>query len=120
MHAIAVPCEIRQITRQPGHLRTGDFFLAEEFPTIDFVSTGVRHEDGEWSWQLNLDVLRRDLASLGEWPEGKAQSRLVFIVRAAAKEPIEQLFQQVLAQPEPTLEQQFQALFNPTEQGPDQ
>ena len=60
------------------------------------------------------------LTTLGDWPEGKAQSRLVFIVRAAAKEPIEQLFQQVLAQPEPTLEQQFQALFNPTEQGPDQ
>ncbi len=25
-----------------GHLRTGDFFDAENFPTIDFVSTGVR------------------------------------------------------------------------------
>jgi G3E family GTPase len=60
------------------------------------------------------------LTTLGDWPEGKAQSRLVFIVRAAAKEPIEQLFQQVLAQPEPTLEQQFQALFNPTAQGTDQ
>jgi hypothetical protein len=24
MHAINVPCEIRQITRQPGHLRTGE------------------------------------------------------------------------------------------------
>ncbi len=31
-----------------AHLRTGDFFLAEEFPTIDFVSTGVRHEGGEF------------------------------------------------------------------------
>ena len=60
------------------------------------------------------------LTSLGDWPEGKAQSRLVFIVRAAAKEPIEQLFLQILAQPEPTLEQQFQALFNPDEQGTDQ
>jgi polyisoprenoid-binding protein YceI len=29
-----------------GHLRTGDFFLTEEFPTIDFVSTGLDH-DGE-------------------------------------------------------------------------
>jgi polyisoprenoid-binding protein YceI len=29
-----------------GHLRTGDFFLAEEFPTIEFVSTGLSH-DGE-------------------------------------------------------------------------
>ena len=44
----------------------------------------------------------------------------MFIVRVAAKEPIEQLFLQILAQPEPTLEQQFQALFNPTAQGTDQ
>jgi polyisoprenoid-binding protein YceI len=29
-----------------GHLRTGDFFLVEEYPTIDFVSTGLDH-DGE-------------------------------------------------------------------------
>jgi len=29
-----------------GHLRTGDFFAIEEFPTIDFVSTGLSH-DGE-------------------------------------------------------------------------
>ena len=29
-----------------GHLRTGDFFLVEEFPTIEFVSTGLSH-DGE-------------------------------------------------------------------------
>ncbi|WP_411700670.1 YceI family protein [Conyzicola sp.] len=25
-----------------GHLKTSDFFLVEEFPTMDFVSTGVR------------------------------------------------------------------------------
>ncbi len=60
------------------------------------------------------------LTTLGDWPEGKAQSRLVFIVRAAAKEPIEALFREVLAQPEPSLEQQLQAMFNPTEQGTDQ
>jgi len=29
-----------------GHLRTGDFFAIDEFPTIDFVSTGLSH-DGE-------------------------------------------------------------------------
>ena len=60
------------------------------------------------------------LTTLGDWPEGKAQSRLVFIVRATAKEPIEALFREVLARPEPCLEQQFQAMFNPTEQGTDQ
>lgn len=31
-----------------GHLMAGDFFLADEFPTMDFVSTGVRHEDGQF------------------------------------------------------------------------
>ena len=60
------------------------------------------------------------LTTLGDWPEGKAQTRLVFIVRAAAKEPIEALFREVLAQPEASLEQQLQAMFNPTEQGTDQ
>ena len=28
-----------------GHLRTGDFFEADKFPTIDFVSTGVQAKD---------------------------------------------------------------------------
>ncbi len=60
------------------------------------------------------------LTTLGDWPEGKAQSRLVFIVRAAAKEPIEALFREVLARPEPSLQEQLQAMFNPTEQGTDQ
>ena len=27
-----------------GHLKTGDFFLIEEFPTMEFVSTGIRTE----------------------------------------------------------------------------
>lgn len=30
-----------------GHLRTGDFFLAEEHPQLTFVSTGAREEDGK-------------------------------------------------------------------------
>ena len=31
-----------------GHLRTGDFFDAETYPTINFVSTGVREEKGDF------------------------------------------------------------------------
>lgn len=31
-----------------GHLRTGDFFAAEEHPQLTFVSTGVREENGEF------------------------------------------------------------------------
>jgi len=41
-------------------------------PTVrSFLLQNLRHEQGAWSWQLNLDVLRRDLASLGEWPEDR-------------------------------------------------
>lgn len=29
-----------------GHLRTSDFFLADEFPKLTFVSTGAREENG--------------------------------------------------------------------------
>lgn len=34
--------------KRDEHLRTSDFFLAEKYPTIDFVSTGVREENGEF------------------------------------------------------------------------
>ncbi|UOQ58736.1 YceI family protein [Leucobacter allii] len=30
-----------------GHLRTGDFFAAEEFPQLTFVSTGAREDAGK-------------------------------------------------------------------------
>ena len=36
-----------------------------------FFLQNFRQDHGEWSWQLNLDVIRRDLASLGEWPDGR-------------------------------------------------
>lgn len=31
-----------------GHLRTGDFFAAEEFPQLTFVSTGTRENNGDF------------------------------------------------------------------------
>ncbi len=31
-----------------GHLRTGDFFAADEFPQLTFVSTGVREVNGDF------------------------------------------------------------------------
>ena len=36
-----------------------------------FLLQNLRHQHGEWSWQLNLEVLRRDLATLGGWPEDR-------------------------------------------------
>ncbi len=30
--------------QRDGHLRTNDFFAPEEYPTIEFVSTAIRHE----------------------------------------------------------------------------
>lgn len=40
------------------HLRSGDFFDVETYPTIDFTSTGVMKKDDEW-------VLRGDLTIHG-------------------------------------------------------
>lgn len=39
-----------------GHLRTGDFFDAETYPTIDFVSTGVRVDDGDFKVDGDLTI----------------------------------------------------------------
>jgi polyisoprenoid-binding protein YceI len=39
-----------------AHLRTGDFFEAEKYPTIDFVSTGVRVVDGDYEVDGNLTI----------------------------------------------------------------
>ena len=39
-----------------AHLRTGDFFLAEEHPTIDFVSTGVRTDGGDFLVDGDLTI----------------------------------------------------------------
>ncbi|TFD44408.1 polyisoprenoid-binding protein [Cryobacterium sp. Sr8] len=39
-----------------GHLRTGDFFDAETYPTINFVSTGVREEKGDFLVDGDLTI----------------------------------------------------------------
>ena len=39
-----------------GHLRTGDFFDAETYPTIDFVSTGVREVNGDFLVDGDLTI----------------------------------------------------------------
>jgi polyisoprenoid-binding protein YceI len=38
------------------HLRSGDFFDAEKFPTIDFVSTGVRAHGGDFLVDGDLTI----------------------------------------------------------------
>ena len=39
-----------------GHLKTSDFFLVEEFPTMDFASTAVRLEDDVFYVDGNLTL----------------------------------------------------------------
>ena len=33
-----------------------------------FLLQNLRQEQGRWSWQLNLEVIRRDIAEIGGWP----------------------------------------------------
>ncbi len=39
-----------------GHLRTGDFFAADEYPELRFVSTGVREENGDFKVDGDLTL----------------------------------------------------------------
>lgn len=39
-----------------AHLRSADFFDAEQFPTLDFVSTGVRAEGGDFLVDGDLTI----------------------------------------------------------------
>ena len=51
-----------------------DAQLAEAVPNTvvrSFLLQNLRHHDDDWSWQANLDVLGRDLAELGGWPEDR-------------------------------------------------
>ena len=42
------------------HLRSGDFLDVDKYPEIKFVSTGVKHEDGE-DWEIHGDLTIRDV-----------------------------------------------------------
>lgn len=51
-----------------------DDALAEAVPNAtvrSFLLQNLRHHGEQWSWQMNLDVLGRDLAVLGGWPEDR-------------------------------------------------
>jgi pimeloyl-ACP methyl ester carboxylesterase len=52
--------------------RDADDALADAVPdpTVrSFLLQNLRHHDGDWAWQPNLEVLGRDLTELGGWPE---------------------------------------------------
>ncbi|MRG58457.1 polyisoprenoid-binding protein [Agromyces sp. CFH 90414] len=58
--SVTASAEVASVnTNEPnrdGHLRTGDFFDAETYPTIDFVSTGVRVEGGDFKVDGDLTI----------------------------------------------------------------
>ena len=58
--SVTASAEVASITtnepNRDAHLRTGDFFEAETYPTIDFVSTGVRVEDGDFKIDGDLTI----------------------------------------------------------------
>ena len=51
------------------HLRTSDFFAVDEFPTMDFVSTGLRHdgEDFYLDGDLTLRGVTKPISIKGEF-----------------------------------------------------
>jgi len=54
------------------HRRDAEQALAEAVPNPTvrgFLLQNLRRGDGGWAWQPNLEVLGRDLAILGAWPE---------------------------------------------------
>ena len=57
---VTASAEVASITttepNRDAHLRTGDFFEAETHPTIDFVSTGVRVEGGDFKVDGDLTI----------------------------------------------------------------
>ncbi|WP_136706967.1 YceI family protein [Agromyces sp. H66] len=58
--SVTASAEVASITTneptRDAHLRTGDFFEAATYPTIDFVSTGVRVENGDYKVDGDLTI----------------------------------------------------------------
>jgi polyisoprenoid-binding protein YceI len=54
----ATTVDTRDQTRD-GHLRSNDFFGAEDHPTISFRSTGIRPAEGETHWKVDGDLTIR-------------------------------------------------------------
>ena len=53
--------------------READAALRELIPndaTRGFLLQNLQHKDGSWSWKANLELLRRDLGNIGDFPEG--------------------------------------------------
>ena len=55
--------------QRDSHLRTSDFFAVDEFPTMDFVSTGLRHdgEDFYLDGDLTLRGVTKPISIKGEF-----------------------------------------------------
>ncbi|MFP7759976.1 YceI family protein [Marisediminicola sp. LYQ134] len=52
-----------------GHLHTSDFFAIDQYPTIEFVSTGVRNDGDEWliDGDLTLRGVTKPVTFRGEF-----------------------------------------------------
>lgn len=75
--------DTRDETRD-GHLRSADFFHVEQFPTITYVSTGLRRDGGDWVLDGDLTIkgvtrpVSLDLEFLGGARDPWGGSRLGF------------------------------------------
>lgn len=58
--SVTAKAEVASVnTNEPNrdqHLRTGDFFEAEKYPYIEFVSTGIRVENGDFKVDGDLTI----------------------------------------------------------------
>jgi polyisoprenoid-binding protein YceI len=53
--------------RRDGHLRSGDFFEVEKFPTISFTSTALRPLDEHNRWELDGELTMKNVTRPVTW-----------------------------------------------------